>query len=336
MAANERRAVIMKRRFLLSGMILLMVLGSTFPSLALDRVTLRLDWVLMGKGSPFFVGVEKGYYKEVGIDLTILEGKGSGSTIQLIASGEDPVGLASLANLAEAVAKGMPVKSVYAVTHDSGYAVLSLVETGIKNPKDLIGKTVGVSPAGASRAVLPAFLKVNGIEFNQIKEVAFEGVGRMNALLMKKVDSAIGPYYEYLPILESKGVKVNTLKLAEWGLSLLGFGVVVNNKLIAENPDLIKRFLQATSRSLAYAMANQDEAIKAMSKDYIKPEPQIWAYDWKLVIETMDSKYMKGRPMGWQPQEEWEQTRDFLGRYINKDIGQVPLDKFYTNDFISQ
>ncbi len=326
----------MKRRFFLSSIVLLMVIGFGFPSLALERVTLRLDWVLMGKCSPFFLGVEKGYYKNAGIDLKIFEGKGSGSTIQLIASGEDTFGLASLANLAETVAKGMPVKSIYAVTHDSGYAVLSLAETGIKNPKDLVGKTIGVSPAGASRAVLPAFLKVNGIEFSQIKEVAFEGTGRMNALLMKKVDSAIGPHYEYLPILESKGVKVNTLKLADWGLSLVGFGIVVNNKLIAENPDLIKRFLRATSLSLTYAMANQEEAIKAMSKDYIKPEPKIWAYDWKLVIETMESKYMKGRPMGWQPKEEWEQSKDFLSRYVNKEIGEVPLDKFYTNDFISQ
>jgi len=326
----------MKKRFLMSGIILLVIFGLTFPSLAVDQINLRLDWVLMGKCSPFFVGVEKGYYKDAGIDLKISEGKGSGSTIQLIASGENPFGLASLANLAEAVAKGMPVKSVYAVTHDSGYAVLSLAESGIKTPKDLIGKTVGVSPAGASRAVLPAFLKVNGVEFSQIKEVAFEGTGRMNALLMKKVDSAIGPYYEYLPILESKGVKLNTMKLAEWGLPLVGFGIVVNNKLITENPDLIKRFLKATTLSIGYAMANQEEAINAMAKNYIKPEPKIWAYDWKLVIETMASKYMKGRPMGWQPKEEWEQSQDFLARYISSEIGKVPLDKFYTNDFISQ
>ena len=326
----------MKRRFFLSAVVLLMVLGFTFPSLAMDRVTLRLDWVLMGKCSPFFLGVERGYYKEEGIELKIFEGKGSGTTVQLIASGEDTFGLAGLGNLAEGVAKGMPVKSVYAITHDSGYAVLSLEESGIKSPKDLIGKTVGVSPAGASRAVLPAFLKVNGIEFNQIKEVAFEGVGRMNALLMKKVDSAVGPFYEYIPILESKGAKVNTLKLADWGLSILGFGIIVNNKLIAENPDLVKRFLRATTRSLTAAVANQDEAIKAMSKDYIKPEPQIWAYDWKLVIETMDSKYMKGRPIGWQPKEEWDQTKDFLARYISKEIGQVPVEKFYTNKFFGQ
>lgn len=326
----------MKRRLFLSGVVFLIVLGFTLPAWALDRVTLRLDWVRMGKCAPFFLGVEKGYYKEAGIELKISEGKGSGSTVQLIASGEDPFGLAGLSNLAEGVAKGMPVRSVYAVTHDSGYAVLSLEETGIKNPKDLIGKTVGVSPAGASRAVLPAFLNVNGVEFNQIKEVAFEGTGRMNALLMKKVDSAVGPYYEYVPILESKGAKINTLKLVDWGLPILGFGIVVNNKLIAENPDLIRRFLGATTRSLTYAMSNQDEAIKAMAKDYIKPEAKIWAHDWKLVIETMGSKYAKGKPMGWQPKEEWEQTKNFLSRYINKDIGGVPLEKFYTNDLVGQ
>ncbi len=325
-----------KERIFQAGGVLLLVLGLAFPVTALDRATLRLDWVRFGLHIPFFIGVEKGFYKEAGIDLKVLEGKGSGTTIQLVSAGEDTFGFANLPTMAESVAKGIPVTSVYVVTPDSGYAIISLKESGFKNPKDLIGRTVGVSPAGASRAVLPAFLRVNGIEPNQIKEVAFEGIGRINALLMKKVDTALGPYPQYVPILENKGAELSVMRLYDWSLSILGFGILVNNKLITENPDLIKRFLQATTRAIAYAKANPDEGIKAMSKEYIKPEPKVWAYDWKLEQETMESKYTKGKPRGWQAIEEWEQTRDFLGRYINKAIGEVPLGKLYTNDFIGQ
>ncbi len=324
-----------KVKTLLSGVVLFVILGFVLPGFAADLAGLRLDWVRYGIHIPFFIGVEKGFYKEVGIDLKILEGKGSGTTVQLISAGEDTFGLASLPTMAEAIAKGVPVMSVYAVSPDSGYAMISLKETGIKNPKDLLGRTLGVSPGGASRAVLPAFLRANGMKLDQIKEIAFEGTGRFNALMMKKVDAALGPYPLYVPVLEDKGAELSVMRLSDWGLSILGFGILVNNKLVTENPDLIKRFLQATTRSIAYAKANPDEAIKAMSKDYIKPEPKVWAYDWKLELETMDSKYIKGKPTGWQSTEEWEQTKDFLARYINKEIGAIPLRRFYTNDFIS-
>jgi NitT/TauT family transport system substrate-binding protein len=268
--------------------------------------------------------------------LKIFEGNGSVTTVQIIGTGDSTFGLVSLTNLAEAIPKGIPVRSIYVLTHDSGYAILSLNEMGIKNPKDLIGKSVGVSPSGTSRAVLPAFLIANGMDIKQVKEVAFEGSGRFNAVLMKKVDAAVGPYPSEVPVFESKGAKISVLKLSDWGISILGFGIIVNEKLITESPDLIKRFLQATTRSLFSTIGNPDEAIKAMAKGYIKPEPRVWAYDWNLHVETMDSKYAKGKPMGWQPKEEWEQTKDFLSRYVNKAVGEVPLTSFYTNDFISR
>jgi len=325
-----------KGKILLTGAVLLLVIGLAFPILASDRATLRLDWVRYGVHVPFFLGVEKGFYKDAGIELKVLESKRSVATIQLVGSGEDTFGFAALANLAEAITKGVPVKSVYVVTHDSAYSIISLKETGIKTPKDLIGKSIGVSPAGTSRAVLPAFLKANGMELSQVKEIAFEGTARFNAVLMKKIDSELGPYTSNVPIMEGKGGELSVIKLSDWGLSILGFGIVVSNKLFAENPDLIRRFLQATTRSILYSKANPDEAINAMAKDYIKPEPKVWAYDWKLELEVMESKYGKDKPLGWQPKEEWEKTQEFLGRYIDKAVGEVPLSKFYTNDLISQ
>lgn len=325
-----------KERIFWAGGVLLLVLGLSFPVQALDRATLRLDWVRYGIHAPFFLGVEKGFYKEAGIDLKVLESKGSVATIQLVGSGDDTFGFAALANLAEAVTRGIPAKSVYVITHDSAYSIISLKEAKIKTPKDLVGKSIGVSPSGTSRAVLPAFLKVNGMELSQVKEIAFEGTARFNALLMKKIDSELGPFTSNVPILEDKGGELNVLRLSDWGLSILGFGIVVSNKLIAENPDLIRRFLQATTRSIVSSKANPDEAIKAMAKDYIKPEPKVWAYDWKLELEVIESKYAKDKPLGWQPKEEWDRTQDFMGRYIDKAIGEVPLGKFYTNEFISQ
>ena len=315
------------------------VIGIAAPSFSMDKATLRLDWIRYGLHIPFFVGVEKGFYKDEGIDLEILEGKGSSNTVKLIGAGTDTFGFASLATVSQAVLKEVPVMSVWVGSHDSGYGVLFLAESGIKKPEDLIGKTIGVSPGGTSRAILPAFLNVHGIKENQIKAIAFKGTARMNSVLSKQIDAAVGPVPLYLPVMEDRSeykVDIGSLKFGDWNMSILGHGILVSTKTINDNPDLIKRFIKATNRSVEYTRANPQEGVEAMGKDYIKPNPKVWLRDWNLTQSTMQSKYLKGKPIGWQPEEEWRQTKDFLANNINEEMAKVPLSKLYTNAFFKK
>jgi NitT/TauT family transport system substrate-binding protein len=327
----------MFKKTLLTIAVFFIVVGIAAPSFSMDKATIRLDWIRYGIHLPFFVGVEKGFYKEQGIDLEIAEGKGSGNTVKLIGSGTDTFGFASLATVAQAVLKGVPIKSVWVASHDSGYGVLFLSESGIKKPADLKGKNIGVSPGGTSRAIFPAFLSANGLKEDQLKTVAFKGTARMNSVLAKQIDAAVGPVPMYLPIMEDKGaadkVKIEALRFGDWNMSILGHGVLVNNQTIENNPDLIKRFISATNRSVEFARANPQAAVDAMAKGYLKPQPKVWLRDWELTQQSMQSKYLEGKPIGWQPKEEWQHTKDFLATHINKDMATVKLSDLYTNAY---
>ena len=84
---------------------------------AQDKVSFRLNWLLYGFHTPFYLGLERGYYKEEGIDLTIGEGQGSVRAVQTVGAKGDMFGLADGGSVVAGVSKGAPVKAVMAVTN---------------------------------------------------------------------------------------------------------------------------------------------------------------------------------------------------------------------------
>src|SRR4249920_1305863 len=118
---NERRQR-MKWKTLLCGLAMGLGLLAATTAQAQDMVTLRLNWLLYGFHTPFYLGLERGYYKDEGIDLTIGEGQGSVRAVQTVGAKGDTFGLADGGSVIAGVSKGAPVRSVMAITNSSPYA----------------------------------------------------------------------------------------------------------------------------------------------------------------------------------------------------------------------
>ena len=95
------------------------------PAAALDKVSFRLNWYFGGAHSPFQLGLERGYYRDEGIDLTINEGRGSANTVQVVAAGSDTFGLADSSSVVATAAKGAEIKSVMSLLNSTGYSANS-------------------------------------------------------------------------------------------------------------------------------------------------------------------------------------------------------------------
>ena len=104
-------------------------------------LTLRLDFLTSGYHAPIFLALEKDWFKKAGIDLTIVDGNGSTTTVQLVGSGQVDVGHAALSVMAVAQSKGVPLTSVAAIFRRGDIALLLPEESPIKSVKDLAGKT---------------------------------------------------------------------------------------------------------------------------------------------------------------------------------------------------
>jgi hypothetical protein len=111
----------------------------------LKPVTLTLDWIYQGPNAGFMVALDRGFYREAGLDVAMTPGRGSASTAQLIASKAAQFGFSDGYVLGNSVARGMALKNIGGIYRRNPAGIMVLSDSDIKTPKDLEGKTVGLT-----------------------------------------------------------------------------------------------------------------------------------------------------------------------------------------------
>jgi NitT/TauT family transport system substrate-binding protein len=138
-----------RKSFILNAAVVAGFALSCLPAQAQKKdVTLRLDWIYQGPNAGFVVAKDKGFYDEAGLNVDLGPGKGSGSTAQLIASKASMFGFADGFVVGAGVSKGMNLVTVGAIYRRNPTAAIVLAESGIRTPKDLEGKSIGIAPGG--------------------------------------------------------------------------------------------------------------------------------------------------------------------------------------------
>lgn len=170
------------RKILFSSLASVMLMISPHVH-AEDNVSLRLNWYLGGLHVPFYYGLEKGFYKQEGIQLTINEGRGSANTVQVVAAGTDTFGLADSSSVINLVSKGGEIKSVMNILSSTGFSVVSAASAGIRKPKDLEGKTLAVSPGDPIRGLLEALAAANKVDTSKINFVQVDPAAKVVSVL---------------------------------------------------------------------------------------------------------------------------------------------------------
>ena len=258
----------MKRTTLITG--LLAVLLASTAAQAQDKVTFRLNWLLYGFHTPFYLGLERGYYKDEKIDLTIGEGQGSVRAVQTVGAKGDMFGLADGGSVVAGVSKGAPVKAVMAVTNSSPYSLAVRADAGIKTLKDVEGKTVASAPGEAGLQLLPALFARNGVDIDKVKILRVDGAGKMVAVAEKRAEGLMAGLDNQSLTLPKQGVPLIDFAYSKYGTNTVGLTIFTHNDLIRDNPDLVRRFVKATVRSFEAAIKDPQAAIKAGQK--VKPD----------------------------------------------------------------
>lgn len=314
------------------------MLVSAGAAQAADDVKLALNWLVSGKNAPYFVALDKGFYKDAGLNVSISRGNGSGDTIKRIAAGESDFGLADTAAVIGSQANDKtPVKMVGLIFGKSSVAIL-YVKGDIKTPQDLVGKKLGRSAAGASVNMYPAFLSANKIDRAGITEVVASPSSFLPLLLSKQVNAVLdqSSYLgRYRKGAAGTGIDIDAFRFADYGLDLYGDGIIVKDDLIKSNPDLIKRFMAATLKGSQYAFDHPDEAIAILRKT----NPEIDADVGKE--ELLDTKQLaltdevKAHGLGYIDAKHMENVRDIVTQSL-KLKRVVPVEEIYTLDFLPQ
>jgi NitT/TauT family transport system substrate-binding protein len=306
------------------------------PAAATDQVTLALDWVIGGTHTPYFVAVDKGFYASSNLAVTISRGYGSGDTIKRVASGRATFGVADMGALVAARANdGVPVKAVLGIYGKAALGILYLRESGIKAPKDLEGRTLARSASGASVIMLPAFLKANGVDRDKVREVIVDASAFLPLLISRKADAITEQSIQaprFQKAAEKEGLHVEAMQYSNNGLVTHGNAVMTADTLVQSNPDLVRRFLQATVQGLAYAFDRPDEAVEIMQKynREVEPEP---AKAELLIMKGLVSPEAATKGLGYMSPDVMTATRDVVTQALGLKRA-VPPDELYTNELL--
>lgn len=320
-------------RLLITLLVALAPIGAAQASAPLDHVSLRLNWLVYGFHTPFYLGVADGIYRRHGIDLSIRPGQGSGSTVQVVAAGGDTFGLADGGSLITVAAQGAKVISVMGVMNKSPYAITVRTGLGIRTFKDLAGKTIAGSPGEAPQVIFPALLSLYHMAPDAVHIVNIGGPAQIVAVLQKRVDGMFSGLDNQALILPSKGASVRTFGYADLGLNTQGLTIVVSRATLAKHPGLVRRFILATREAFAAANAHPNAAIAAGLKAFPALDPKLSLAQLKVGLSLMKSPHGPNQPIGWMSAADWTQTLALLKNYQGVKTSE-PASSFWTNAYL--
>ena len=244
------------------------VLAAPAAAKAADEVKLSLDWVLNGTHAGYFTALAKGYYRDAGLEVTISRGFGSGDTVKRVGSGAATFGVADTGTVIASIAnEDIPVRIVAMIYQKATLGLIYLEASGIKKPQDLEGRTIGRSASGASVTMFPGFLKANNIERGKIHEVVVDGATYLPLLLSRKVDAVLEQSVQlghFKKAAAAQGQSAVAMRYSDYGLAAYGNAIIANPETLKDKPDMVRRFVAATLKGVAYALAHPDEAVAEM------------------------------------------------------------------------
>ena len=251
------------------------------------EVNFVTDFGYYGRHSYYYVALDKGYYKQEGIDITFLRGQGSIDAIKKVASGAATIGFADAGAVALARSNdGIPVKLLAIVYASPPHGIFALADSGIKTAKDLEGKTLADSAFSSIPIIFNAYAQATGIDAKKVKWVTAEVSALPSLLAAQRVDG-VGQFTVGEPLLADavKPKKLTRIAYKDAGLEYYGNGIVATEQTIKDNPALLKAFVRATLRGMRDAFANPAEAGEIMHKYHKEISAEVAQGETELVRE---------------------------------------------------
>lgn len=262
MLSSSRRSLLgLGAAGLLAGGKLLTV---TARAADMAKVDMQLGW-LASNGLLGEVAAKRlGYFKDEGIEFSVTPGGPNVDGVASTAAGRSQVGqLSSSPSLMLARSAGIPVKAIAAGYHTHPFTYFSLAKNPIKSPKDMVGKTIATQPTAYILA--RALLAKNGIAEKDVKLVNMGA--DMNQLMTGQADAVTG-WLTNTAALKILGADRVDMRLWDTGIQLYANVYYTTDKMLAEQQDVLVRYLKACARGWGWCRTNQQEAVAHLVAEF--------------------------------------------------------------------
>ena len=319
-----------RRTVLASALALALCTGSGW---AQDKKPLKLtlNFLAGGPQAGLIYAKKLGLYDKAGIDLTIEEGRGSATTAQMVATGQTDVGLADAPAAMQLRSKGAPVKVMAPILQTNGFAIISLEESNIRTPKDMVGKRVAVQPGTAQTTLLDAIFAANSIDKSQVQIVNIDPAALVGALLEKRVDAILAGADFQSVQMRDRGFKIHDIMYRDVGVPTVGLSLIARDDRLRSDADLYRRFVAASLQGWDEARKDPDAASAAVSEMY--PSANKDQIRQQLAVNLTLLCAPGASALGKVPEENWRRTYDLMTQYLQLPK-EKPVEDYYTTELL--
>ena len=242
-----------------------------------SRVRLRLQWVPQSQFAGFIVAHEKGFYKDIGLDVQILPAGPDLKPQVTVAAGTDDIGIGVPNQVIAARSHDVPLIAIAQIFQDSANRYILKSKNKISSLKDLRDKPVGLW-LGGDEAEFIAMLKKEGMKLSDVKVIPQEF--SVIPFLQDKYTLSQVTVYNELPLIRSKGFagdKLQILSPRDYQSAIPGDVLFTTESYIKDNPKIVESFLTASIRGWKYCLEHPDEAldlILAYNKELVREEQE--------------------------------------------------------------
>ena len=283
------------------------------PAHALEKATIQLKWLHHFQFAGYYAALEKGFYRQAGLDVEIREGGPSTEVEKEVTSGRADFGVGTSALLLNR-AHGDDLVVLAQIFQHSSAIFLTPRKTGIRSIADMAGRRFMYSNQHGDMLTL---LKKNGIGENDILKVAHRGDPR--DLISGKAEVMIAYSFNEAFILEQSGEPYLTFSPLTYGIDFYGDNFFATRELTEARPQFTKAFREATLRGWRYALENKSEVAELIYSRYSREKSHEWLMFEANQIEALIQPALV--ELGYQSPTRWMQISETF-----KELGMLPRD----------
>jgi NitT/TauT family transport system substrate-binding protein len=313
-----------------------LVFASTATAQTPDKVRLQIKWVPQAQFAGYFVALDKGYYADENLDVTILPGGPDIVGEQQVINGQADFGVDWVASFLAFRDKGLPLVDVAQVYQSSGLLLVSKKSANISSPEDLKGKNVGVWYGGNEFEFLALMDK---LKYDPDKDLNVIKQGfTMDPFLQGQMDAASAmTYNEYQIVLES-GVSpddLNVISYNDQGVGMLEDNLFTTADMVQNNPDVVQRFVRASMKGWQSAIDDQAGAVNIVMA-HVEPGSTTADHQARMMSEVAKLVLPQGMSpdqIGVMDAGRFQTTADIAYKF---HVINNPADpaQSYTNQFV--
>ncbi len=302
---------------------------AAMPAGELRQVRLPVGYIPNVQFAPLYVAIHKGFYRAAGLEVT-LDYSMETDAVALVGAGELSFAIVSGEQVLLGRGQGLPVTYVMVWFQQYPVGVTAMADQNIYAPQDLKGKRIGIPGLyGASYIGFRALLNAGGLKESDVR---LDSIGFTQVeVLADKLEDAAVIYVANEPVkLRAEGYKVTVLKVSDY-LSLVGNGLITNEKTLKEDPTVVRAMIKATLQGIAYTIDHPDEAFE-ICKQYVE---NLAAADQKVQRQVLDESIQlwKTERLGFSDAIAWQNMHDLL---LQMKLLKQPLDLSlaFNNDYL--